>query len=105
MAGVESALADQRPPVVAAPADRVVSTAGGLPMLLDDFPLTRLLEIAVHSADLALGADIPTPATAPHVFEPILDLLARLAVVRYGQVAVLRALSRAECASAVVAGI
>jgi hypothetical protein len=102
---VDTALTGQRVALAAEPADRVVHTAGGAAMLLDDYLLTRILEIAVHSDDLALSADIPTPPLPPHVFEPVLDVLSRLAVVRHGQVAVLRALSRAERAPATIAGI
>ncbi len=88
----------------AEPTDRVVSFAAK-PLLLNDFLLTRMMEIVVHSDDLALSADITTPPFPPHVFEPVLDLLSRLAVVRHGQPAVLRALSRAERAPTTIAGI
>jgi hypothetical protein len=55
-----------------------------IPLLLDDFLLTRMMEIVVHSDDLALSAGIATPPFSPQVFEPVLDLLSRLAVVRHG---------------------
>ncbi|MGN2635213.1 hypothetical protein ACTD5D_03275 [Nocardia takedensis] len=74
-------------------------------MLLDDFLLTRLLELVVHSDDLALSADLPTPPLPPHVYEPVLDLLTRLAVTRHGQTAVLRTLARAERAPTTIAAI
>jgi uncharacterized protein (TIGR03083 family) len=101
---VDSALARQRATVPAEPDDRVVSFLGR-PVLLNDFLLSRMMEIVVHSDDLALSAGIPTPPLPPHVFEPVLDLLARLAVVRHGQTPVLRALSRAERAPTTIAGI
>ena len=101
---VESAVAHQRAALSAEPAGRVVSFAGR-PVLLNDFLLTRMMEIVVHSDDLALSAGITTPPLPPQVFEPVLDLLTRLAVVRHGQTAVLRALSRAERAPATIAGI
>ncbi|WP_067834054.1 hypothetical protein [Nocardia lijiangensis] len=43
-----------------------------------------------------MSAEITTPLFPSQVFEPVLDLLSRLGVVRHGQSAVLRALSRAE---------
>ena len=101
---VESAAARQRAAFPAEPADRVISFTG-IPLLLNDFLLTRMLEIVVHADDLALSADIATPSFTPQVFEPVLDLLSRLAVIRHGQSAVLRALSRAERATTPVAGI
>ncbi|WP_431971768.1 maleylpyruvate isomerase N-terminal domain-containing protein [Nocardia sp. bgisy134] len=101
---VESAIAQQRVALAAEPADRVVEFVGKA-MLLDDFLLTRLMEIVVHSDDLAVSVDITTPPFPPQVFEPVLDLLSRLAVVRHGQQAVLRALSRAERAPGTIAAI
>ncbi|MGK5742146.1 maleylpyruvate isomerase N-terminal domain-containing protein [Micromonospora sp. URMC 103] len=83
------------------PAERVVHLARGpWSLTLDDFLTTRLMELAVHSDDLAVSVDVPTPELAPEVIEPVLSLLARLAVRRHGQPAVLRALTRAERAPA-----
>ncbi|MQY25345.1 maleylpyruvate isomerase N-terminal domain-containing protein [Nocardia aurantia] len=102
---VDTALAGQQVALAAEQLSRVVPTPGGMPMLLDDFLLTRIMEIALHSDDLAVSAEIPTPLLPAEAFEPVLDLLSRLAVVRHGQVAVLRALSRAERAPGTIAGI
>ena len=65
-------------------------------LALDDFLITRMMEIAVHSDDLALSAGVGTPALSPAVLDPVLELLTRLAVRRHGPTAVLRALSRSE---------
>lgn len=62
----------------------------------DDFLVVRLMEIVVHADDLACSVGIATPAFDVGVLEPVLALLAALAVRRNGQVAVLRALSRCE---------
>ncbi|MEU8073802.1 maleylpyruvate isomerase N-terminal domain-containing protein [Catellatospora citrea] len=78
-------------------ADRLVSPpAGPWAMRLDDFLVTRLMEITVHSDDLAYSVGVPTPDQPPTVFGPVLALLGELAVRRHGQAAVIRALSRAE---------
>ncbi|MEU4399400.1 maleylpyruvate isomerase N-terminal domain-containing protein [Micromonospora orduensis] len=61
-----------------------------------DFLLTRQLEIVVHSDDLAVSVGVPTPAFPPEVFDPVRDLLVRLAVRRRGQSALIGALSRSE---------
>ncbi|MFJ6168280.1 maleylpyruvate isomerase N-terminal domain-containing protein [Micromonospora orduensis] len=61
-----------------------------------DFLLTRQLEIVVHSDDLAVSVGVPTPAFPPEVFDPVRDLLVRLAVRRRGQSALISALSRSE---------
>jgi hypothetical protein len=62
----------------------------------DDFLLTRMLEIVVHSDDLALSIGIRTPEFPAEVFAPVSDLLVRLAVRRHGQSAVISALTRSE---------
>lgn len=62
----------------------------------DDFLLTRLLEIVVHTDDLAVSADVPTPESPDDVFAPVRDLLVRLAVGRHGQAAVISTLTRRE---------
>ncbi|MFJ2831989.1 maleylpyruvate isomerase N-terminal domain-containing protein [Streptomyces sp. NPDC087263] len=72
---------------------------------LDDFLLTRLLELVVHTDDLAFSVGIPTPELPDHVTEPVVELLARLAVRRHGTVGVLRGLARAERAPSSIAGI
>ena len=61
-----------------------------------DFLTTRMLELSIHSDDLAASVGIETPTLPDDVIEPVVDLLARLAVLRHGQAAVLRALARSE---------
>jgi Mycothiol maleylpyruvate isomerase N-terminal domain len=68
----------------------------GWVLTLDDFLITRLLELVVHSDDLAVSVGIDTPEFSAEAFEPVIDLLSRIAARRHGQVAVLRALSRSE---------
>jgi Mycothiol maleylpyruvate isomerase N-terminal domain len=72
-------------------------------LTLDDFLVTRMMEIAVHSDDLALSVGVVTPALSPAVLAPVLELLTRLAVRRHGPTAVLRALSRSERAPGTIA--
>lgn len=105
-AQVQAAADEVRDALRGEPGDRVV----GMPALpwslrLDDFLTTRMMEIAVHSDDLAVSAGIPTPALPPTVLDPVFDLLSRLAVRRHGPTALLRALSRAERAPATIAAL
>jgi hypothetical protein len=96
-ASAAAALAALRSAVDDAPADRTVSPpSGSWTLSLDDHLLTRIMEIAVHSDDLAVSVGLPTPELPPAVIEPVIDLLTRIALRRRGQVAVLRALSRSE---------
>jgi hypothetical protein len=61
-----------------------------------DFLLTRMLEIVVHTDDLAQSVGVRTPEFPAEVFAPVSDLLMRLAVKRHGQSAVISALTRSE---------
>jgi uncharacterized protein (TIGR03083 family) len=70
---------------------------------LDDMLITRMMELAVHSDDLAVSVGVPTPELPPNAAETVIGLLSRLAVRRHGTTAVLRALSRAERAPAGIA--
>ncbi|QYN24044.1 maleylpyruvate isomerase N-terminal domain-containing protein [Amycolatopsis sp. DSM 110486] len=62
----------------------------------DDFLHTRLLELVVHSADLAASVDRPPPDFPDAAFTPVLTLLSRLAVRTHGQGAVVSTLTRRE---------
>ncbi|MFF1651797.1 maleylpyruvate isomerase N-terminal domain-containing protein [Streptomyces sp. NPDC058255] len=72
---------------------------------LDDFLLTRLLELVVHADDLAYSVGLPTPDFPERVTAPVVELLARLAVRRHGTVEVIRGLARTERAPASIAGL
>jgi uncharacterized protein (TIGR03083 family) len=70
---------------------------------LDDLLVTRLMELAVHSDDLAVSVGLPTPVLPEEVADIVAFLLARLAVRRHGLTPVLRALSRTERAPTSIA--
>lgn len=72
---------------------------------LDDFLLTRLMELVVHADDLACSVGLPTPDFPERVTAPVIDLLARLAVRRHGPVGVIRGLARAERAPGSISGL
>lgn len=77
----------------------------GWSLTLDDYLVTRMMEISVHSDDLAVSIGIETPALPRSVTAPVLDLLVNLSELRHGSTALLRALSRAERAPASIAAI
>jgi uncharacterized protein (TIGR03083 family) len=87
--------------------DRAVRIAfwGPWSLTLDDMLITRTMELAVHSDDLAVSVGIPTPQLPDSAVDTVIGLLSRLAVGRHGQTSVLRALSRAERAPATIAAI
>ncbi|OAA23643.1 Mycothiol maleylpyruvate isomerase N-terminal domain-containing protein [Frankia sp. EI5c] len=103
-AQVEAAIRTTRDLLPAEPAGRLVRWASSV-LSLDDFLVTRILEIAVHSDDLAASVGIPTPELPTEATEIVLGLLTRLAAHRHGPTAVLRTLSRAERAPAAITGI
>jgi len=100
---VRAAIEELRPVLDNEPDDRLVSPpAGPWGLRLDDFLVTRMMEIAVHSDDLAYSVSIPTPELPPSIVDPVLALLSGLAVRRHGTPALLRALARAERAPAAI---
>jgi hypothetical protein len=68
----------------------------------EDFLVTRMMEIVVHSDDLAVSVGVEPPELPGAVLEPVLSLLVGVATVRHGQAAVVRALSRSERAPATI---
>lgn len=68
----------------------------------DDFLVVRLMEMVVHSDDLAASVEIRTPDFGEDVLDPVLRLLTAIAVRRHGQDALVRTLTRPQRAPAVV---
>jgi uncharacterized protein (TIGR03083 family) len=102
-AAVASTAAGLRDALEAAGEELTVSPpAGPWGLRLDDFLVTRMMEIAVHSDDLAYSVGIPTPELPPSIVDPVLALLTALAARRHGTPALLRALTRAERAPAAI---
>jgi hypothetical protein len=89
-----------------APRHRAVPVPGWTWALdLDDFLITRMMEIVVHSDDLAVSLGVPTPEFPREVLSPVIDLLARLSARRHGPLALVRALSRTERAPQTIAAL
>ncbi len=79
------------------PHDLALAVPGGSwAMYLEHFLTTRLMELTVHSDDLAYSVGIATPELPEEVLERVFALLTRLSVQRHGPTALLRALSRTE---------
>jgi Mycothiol maleylpyruvate isomerase N-terminal domain len=72
----------------------------GWALTAHDLMVTRLMEMMVHSDDLAASVDVETPQFPDDVVAAVLALLSGVAVERHGQTAVLRALSRPQRAPA-----
>ena len=77
-------------------ADRAIVVLGGRPMLLDEYLTTRLVEIVVHSDDLAASLGRPEPEFEPDATDRVVGCLIEMAARRHGSLAVIRAMTRRE---------
>lgn len=66
------------------------------PVALPDYLASRVVEVVVHADDVASGAGVAPPAFADGVIEVATAFLLRLARARSGDLAVVRAMTRAE---------
>lgn len=106
LARAGAALVELSTRLAAEPADRVIALPWGpWALTLDDYLVTRVLEVAVHCDDLAVSVGVTTPVLPAAALAPVLDVLCLMSVRRHGALAVLRAFSRAERAPRTVAGL
>lgn len=89
IAGYQTSLAAQRP-------DRRVASLGGRAILLDEYLVTRLVELAVHVDDLAVSCGRPTPELSPTAYACAIGCMLQIARDRHGDSAVVRAFARRE---------
>jgi hypothetical protein len=69
----------------------------------DDYLVTRVMEIVVHSDDLAVSVGVEPPVLPEVVLGPVLALLVGVSLQRHGQASVVRALTRRERAPNTIA--
>lgn len=75
----------------------------GWSLTTEEFLLTRMMEILVHTDDLAVSVGLPTPDFPDEAVHRVLGLLSAVATLRHGQLPVLRALARPQRAPSSVA--
>ena len=80
----------------AEPADRHVQVFGDLVLTLDDYLVTRLIELVVHADDLAVSLGVDPPPLPAASTGLVITTLVEVARIRHGDTAVLRALARRE---------
>ena len=85
------------------PERRVFLPQGPWCLTLDDYLTTRLLEIVIHTDDLAVSVGVQPPALPEEATDTVLTLLTRIAASRLGPETVLRAFARKERAPASIA--
>ena len=65
-------------------------------MLLDEYLTTRLVEIVLHSDDLAASLGRPEPEFEPDATDRVVGCLIEMAARRHSSLAVIRAMTRRE---------
>ena len=78
------------------PLGRLVSVYQGIVILLDEYLLTRLIELTLHIDDLCLSVGLPTPELSEAARSAAIGTLVEVARLRHGDTAVLAALARRE---------
>lgn len=74
----------------------------GSSMRIEDYLITRLVELVIHADDLAASLDVAAPRFEPAVADVVIDCLTRIASRRHSPAAVIRAMSRTERADPAV---
>jgi len=82
--------------LAAEPADARIAVTAGMVLSLDEYLVTRIVELVTHTDDLASSVGLPTPEPDPVAATLAIDCLVSLARRRHGDLAVLRALTRRE---------
>ncbi len=78
------------------PEDRAVAVTAGLVLPLDEYLVTRMVEVMVHSDDLAASAGLETPEFDPMTRACVVGCLLAIVRLRHGDTAVVRAFTRRE---------
>ena len=78
------------------PAERAVRVAAGLVLPLDEFLVTRMVELVVHSDDLATSAGLETPEFDALTMACVIGCLLAMVRSRHGDIAVMRSFARRE---------
>jgi hypothetical protein len=92
----DAALARLSARLPALPETHLVPMVGGNVLPLGECLITRLVELLVHSDDLAVSLGIPAPEFDEEPADLVVSVLARFARRRHGTAPVLRALARQE---------
>jgi uncharacterized protein (TIGR03083 family) len=98
----EQAIAQARDRLTQAPPGRLVTVAGDLVLTIEDYLATRVVELVLHTDDLAVSLGIGSPPPPPAAALLAEHVLIDIARHRHGDTALLRALARRERASAVL---
>lgn len=76
--------------------DHLLAVAAGLVLTLDQYLRTRIVELVVHTDDLALSLGLEPPTPAPEAAGAAVHTLLDVARLRHGELGILRAMSRRD---------
>lgn len=76
--------------------DHTVAALGGRELLVDEYLVTRLVELLVHTDDLAVSVGLQRPPFPPAAESTVIECLVDVARRRHGAAAVITALARTE---------
>jgi hypothetical protein len=93
---VDATLAELDARFASEPADRAVRVAGGLVLPLDEYLVTRMVELVVHSDDLAASAGLETPEFDALTMACVIGCMLAMVRARHGDLAVMRGFARRE---------
>jgi uncharacterized protein (TIGR03083 family) len=96
----QEAVAEARGVLADAPPDRLIAVRGGLVLTLEQYLATRIVEVLVHTDDLAVSVGVETPAPPPAAAMLAERVLLEMARDKHGDTTVLRAMTRRERSSA-----
>ena len=74
----------------------MVATLGGLSLQLDEYLITRRVEVVAHTDDLAASVGLDPPVFDMDATGIVVDCLSAAARRKHGDLAVLRAMIRRE---------
>ncbi len=80
----------------AEPSDRKIRAYKDMVLRIDDYLITRVIELVVHVDDLAVSVGIPVPDLPAEATRVAIDALVETARLKHGDLGVLRALTRRE---------
>jgi hypothetical protein len=93
---VDSTLSDLNDRFASEPADRAVKVIGGLVLPLDEYLVTRMVELVVHCDDLAASVELATPTFDALTMACVIGCMLAMVRARHGDIAVVRGLARRE---------
>jgi hypothetical protein len=93
---LDSTLSDLDERFAAEPPERAVKVIGGLVLPLDEYLVTRMVELVVHCDDLAESIGVETPEFDPLTMACAIGCMLAMVRARHGDIAVVRGLARRE---------